>query len=296
MTQMPVSRRLVWLLLYVAVLGLANLPVLVALSNVASRNASASHVVLIPLVTAWLVYLRRHEIFRSVQWERGTGAAVILGGVIVTTLTRSGAASARPDVLTLQVLGLVLAAAGGFLFCFGRTSVRAAAFPLAFLAFTAPIPDLLLDPAVASLKAGSTSMVGVLLGLIGMPYHQVGYVFMLPGVTIEVADACSGIRSSIALVLAMLLTGHLVLDRWWQQAILVAAVLPVAILKNAIRIVALSWLAIYVDPAFLEGRLHTDGGVVFFLLALGLLLPVVRLLRASGGIARTRPSGHATAA
>jgi exosortase/archaeosortase family protein len=67
----------------------------------------------------------------------------------------------------------------------------------------------------------------------------------------------------------------------WRKVLLVLAVLPITVFKNGVRIVGLSWLATYLDPAFLDGRLHNDGGVLFFLLALGLLAPVLWLLRRS---------------
>jgi exosortase/archaeosortase family protein len=94
-----------------------------------------------------------------------------------------------------------------------------------------------------------------------------------------VADACSGIRSGIALILTALLAGHMFLRSPWKKALLVAAVLPIAVLKNGLRIVSLSLLAIHVDPGILAGRLHNDGGIAFFLLALTLLLPILGLLR-----------------
>jgi len=106
-------------------------------------------------------------------------------------------------------------------------------------------------------------------------------VFSLPMFAIEVADACSGIRSSIALLLTGLLAGHMFLRDSWAKACVVAAILPVTILKNGIRIVTLSMLAIHVDPEFLTGQLHHEGGVVFFVLGLVILAPVLAVLRKS---------------
>ena len=100
----------------------------------------------------------------------------------------------------------------------------------------------------------------------------------LPKFVIEIADECSGIRSSIALLLTSLMVGHMFLRTWWKKALLVAAIFPMAMLKNGIRIVSLSLLASYVDPGFLTGQLHHDGGIVFFLLSLALLAPLFLLL------------------
>jgi exosortase len=101
----------------------------------------------------------------------------------------------------------------------------------------------------------------------------------LPDITIEVARECSGIRSSIALALTCLAGSYLLLRKGWLRAALVLAVIPVAVVKNAIRIATLSLLAVHVDPGFLFGRLHHDGGFVFFGIGLGMLFCALRLFQ-----------------
>ena len=179
------------------------------------------------------------------------------------------------------VAGLVVSWVGGFLLFFGRDAARAALFPLLFLAFTIPIPEPVIDSATQVLKNGSTETVAGLFTLTGTPYHRDGFVFALPGFFIEVADECSGIRSSIALLLTGLLSGHVFLRDSWAKTCVIAAVLPITILKNGIRIVTLSLLAMHVDPGFLTGQLHHEGGIVFFLLGLLILAPILVLLRKS---------------
>ena len=142
-----------------------------------------------------------------------------------------------------------------------------------------PIPPLMIDRATSVLKVASTETVAGLFTLTGTPYTREGFVFSLPTFTIEVADQCSGIRSSIALLITSLIAGHVSLRRWWWKVLLVLAVLPIAVFKNGLRIVTLSLLAIHSDPSFLVGRLHHEGGVVFFLLGLAMLAPVLAGLR-----------------
>ena len=89
-----------------------------------------------------------------------------------------------------------------------------------------------------------------------------------PTVAIEIADECSGIRSSLALVMTVLLAGHMFLTSAWKKALLALAVIPLTIVKNGIRIVSLTLLAVHVNPSFLTGQLHHEGGIVFFVLAL----------------------------
>ena len=129
--------------------------------------------------------------------------------------------------------------------------------------------------------SGSAEVSYAVFELLGGPVYRTGFIFALPGLTIEVAKECSGIRSSLALLITSLLAGHLFLRSAWTKAVLTLATLPLLIVKNGIRIVTLSLLSIYVDPSFLTGSLHRDGGIVFFFLALVLLTPVLWLLQTS---------------
>src|SRR5207248_9751949 len=95
------------------------------------------------------------------------------------------------------------------------------------------------------------------------------------------ARQCSGIRSSIALLLTFLVAGHLALDSSWRKLVLLLAVLPVVLLKNGLRIVTVTMLAVYVDPAFLSGTLHERGGVLCYVLGVALLAGFLKILRRS---------------
>lgn len=89
----------------------------------------------------------------------------------------------------------------------------------------------------------------------------------------------SGIRSSLSLILLTLVIAHESLRGNVRRFVLLASTIPIAILKNGVQIVTLTLLAIYVDPSFLTGSLRHDGGIVFFLLGLVMLIPVIWLLR-----------------
>ena len=264
---------------FVACVSLANLPLLRDLIAHSSRNETASHVVLIPFVVIVLVWWDRQRIFAAPAFAAGVGIGVLLAGVALTAAVRfQWLPFEDGTALSASVFGLVVSWMGAFLAFFGTTAFRRALFPLLFLLFTAPIPEPALALAVAGLKNGSAHAVSTLFALSGTPYLREEFVFHLPSVSIEIADACSGIRSSIALLLTSLLIGHTYLDRGWKRLVLVLIVLPITLLKNGIRIVTLTLLAVHVDPSFLTGQLHHDGGVVFFALALGMLAPVVVLL------------------
>lgn len=182
-------------------------------------------------------------------------------------------------VLAGQVVSFLTFLISGFIAVFGRKSAKAAWFPLAFLGFSIPFPEPLLNRFIYLLQASSADVAETLFDWSGLPVIRDGFFFRLPRLSIEVAKECSGIRSSIALLILALLVAHFSFSRFWKKTVFVVAGLVMMVLKNGVRIATLTILANYVDPDFLYGRLHHEGGVVFFLLGLGLLLPVYWLLK-----------------
>jgi exosortase len=183
------------------------------------------------------------------------------------------------DALTLYILGLVLLCLAGFGFEFGRQTLRRGAFPFAFLLLFVPLPSFLLDPVISRLQHGSADIAAAIFNVSGTPALREGLVFHLSRTSIEVAPECSGIRSSMALLVLALLVAHFAFRPFWKKAVFVAAGLLMMIIKNGVRIATLTLLANYVNPQFLYGNLHRQGGVVFFLLGLALLMPVYWLLK-----------------
>jgi exosortase len=264
--------------LYSIGLVLADWKSLFALYELSRSDQTASHLTLIPVVTLVLMYQNRRSIFSSARFAFGPGCGLIAVGAVLRFAAGFYSVATPADSLAPSIFSIVVLWIGGFLLIYGPTAFQAAKFPLLFLAFVIPIPVLLIDTATQLLKVSSAEAVAALFTLTGTPYYREGFVFSLPSVAIEVADECSGIRSSIALLLTSVMAGHLYLTDTWRKALFVAVVLPISILKNAIRIVTLSLLAIHVDPEFLTGQLHHEGGIVFFVLALALLAPILVVL------------------
>jgi exosortase len=118
--------------------------------------------------------------------------------------------------------------------------------------------------------------------LTGTPAYRISdVVFALPGLTIEVAEACSGIRSTLGIFIVTTLAAYLSLRSRWKRTVLVLLVIPISLLKNAVRIVTLSLLAIHLDMGFITGNLHHEGGIFFMMFGLCLMYPVLILLMRS---------------
>jgi len=238
-----------------------------------------THVVLIPLVSAYLIFTRRKEIFEDVGYAFAPGGAVAGLGVLLLAAAVLASEWGRNDYYALVACSTVLVVIGAFIALFGLRAFQAARFALLFLAFMVPLPTAVEQWIIRVLQLGSAEFVAFLFQFTGMPILRDACVFHLPGISIEVAPQCSGIRSSLALVITCVLAGHMFLKTTWKKAVLVLAVLPITMLKNGIRIVTLSVLAVYVDRGFLESSLHRDGGIVFFILALCLMAPILFVLR-----------------
>ena len=247
-------------------------------------NTAASQIVLIPFISATLIYWDRKNIFRCVRHSLVPGAtAIVFGFALLIGGSTLGARLAEDDHLALVASSLIILWLGGFLFFYGTDAFGRALFPLLFLAFCVPIPTMVLYRTISALQHASAQTAFVLLKLTGTPVYREGSVLAMPGLTIEVAPECSGIRSSIGVFILTLLAGHFLLRSWWRRAVLVIAAMPIVILKNAIRIGTLSLLTIHVDRRIIESRLHHDGGFVFFFLGLLLLYPILMMLVKSEG-------------
>lgn len=246
-----------------------------------SRSEFYSHIVLIPLITGYLVYTRRRELLGNPSPAYGMGLAGVFGGIALYLLGMSLAAGLREnDLVALWVFSAVVFWTGGFILLYGWEALRKNYFPFLFLLFMVPIPEAILEKIIYALQVASTEVSDVLFALSGVPYSREGFVFHLPGISVEVAEVCSGIRSSLALFITSILAGHFFLDKFWKKAVLAVFVFPVTVFKNGIRIITLSLLGAYVDPKFLTGSfLHQSGGFIFFIPALALLGVALLLLR-----------------
>jgi exosortase len=228
-----------------------------------------------PLFVMFLMYWERNRIFAGAAWNVRVGAPLLAVAVPAYLFLRFYGSGG--PILTISVAILVSLAA--FILCFGLRSFRAACFPLGCLLLMIPVPDSAMDKITAGLQHGSAAVSFQMLRLAGIPVFAEGMRMSLKGLEIEVAPECSGIRSCLALALLGLLAGRVCLRSGWNCLALVVATIPIAILKNALRISVLSSLAAYVNPAFLYGRLHQYGGLVFTPLGVVLFVALLAALQ-----------------
>jgi exosortase len=239
-----------------------------------------AHMILVPFVSAYFIFLRRKQIGSQADYSFKAGIILSLIGILLFWVEeKNGLGLSRSSHLSLTVLSALIFWIGGFVLIYGIKAFKIAAFPLLFLLFMVPIPVRALETAVYLLTCGSTEAAYGFFKLVGVPILREGFVFHLPALTIEVAEQCSGINSSIALFVSSIVAAQLFLRTGWKKVVLVLSIFPITILKNGMRIVTLSLLGAYVDPRILSGDLHRKGGIPFFIVAIAMLAPILWYLR-----------------
>jgi exosortase len=278
----PTSRRLqhaaflTWCL-FCAALFRAPLRQLLALSLNDSRY---SHLLLIPFLSAALIFWRRRTIFRASASQPALGVPLAILTAACGPLLAPRLLAASADYgLTLAALAVLFACGSGFLLCYGMPALRSARFPLLMLLLMAPVPPPAMARLITLLQTGSSEVTYALFRLIGMPIFRDGTRFELTGVNIEIAGECSSIHSGWALFIMALLVGHVVLRSFPAKAALCLLTLPIAVFTNGIRIVTICYLATHVDMRILDSDLHRRGGILFSLISLAILLLAVYALR-----------------
>jgi exosortase len=272
-------RNLLALLLFFATVAWFWQP-LVTLFSLTQQQEHYSHIVLIPGLSLYVLFLDRKAILASREWSPWLGSLVI--GMGALGYWRADPATFAADQLSMMILALVVMCWGIFVSGFGITLSRKVSFGLLVLLFMVPLPSFLLDAVIGFLQRCSAEATAVLFSVLGVPVFRQGFLFSLSNFTIHVAEECSGIRSFLSLFITSLVAGHFFLRSVWSKTGLVAVVVPLAIVKNAFRIVGLSLLANYVDPTFITDSVwHRRGGIPLFLLSLVVLFSLVWLLRRS---------------
>ena len=234
-----------------------------------------SYVLLIPFVTAYLVYIRWKHLPRELSSAWGFALLLAAAGTGALLASLHFTKLGQNDYMTLIALSFVcFVIAGTFLFL-GSKWAYSAMFPLFFLAFMIPLPEAAVDFLENASKEASAEVANWLFLISGTPFLRNGTVFQLPGIVVEVAKECSGIRSSLVLFITSLLASDLFLRSPWRRALLVAAIIPLGLLRNGVRILTISLLCVHIGPQMINSVIHRRGGPFFFAAS---LVPLFLLL------------------
>jgi exosortase C (VPDSG-CTERM-specific) len=253
------------------------------LARFALHSELYSHIVLIPFISLYVARLKRTELaLDSAPKPAWAVIPLALGCALLTGYWLGRHSGWKPhieDALACTTASFLAFFIGASFLCLGLRTVRSLAFPLAFLIFMVPFPRFLLGWIETVLQHGSAEAAYAFFIVSGMPVLRTGTAFQLPGISMEVAPQCSGIHSSLVLFITSLVGGYLLLRKHWSRGVFALAVLPLAILRNGFRIFVLGQLCVRVSPAWIDSKLHHNGGPIFFALSLIPFFLLLLLLR-----------------
>jgi len=272
--------------IYLAILcGAFALP-LREFTTFAAHSDVHSYVLLIPFVTAYLVYIRWKQLSRELSsaWVYALVSAAVGTGALLTS--QNFVELGQNDYMTLIALSFVCFVIAGIFLFLGSKWARSAMFPLFFLAFMIPLPEAAVDFFENASKEASAEVANWLFLISGTPFLRNGTMFQLPGIAVEVAKECSGIRSSLVLLITSLLAANMFLRTTWRRALLVGVVIPLGLLRNGFRILVISLLCVHIGPEMIHSVIHRRGGPVFFVASLIPLFVVLWWMRRGEGAAQ----------
>jgi len=254
-----------WLL--TAVVAALYSPVLWRLVKQWYDDPDYSHGFLVPLLSAYLIWQRRDKLAEVARKPSNWGLLVVVGSLGLLFLGSLGAE------LFLTRISIIVTICGLIVYFSGWALLRAMSFPLAFLLFAIPIPAIIYNEIVFPLQfIASKFATSVLETLNLFPIMREGNVLIMPGMRLEVVEACSGIRSLMSLLALAAGYGYLAeksnVVRWFM----VVAMVPLAIISNGTRVVITALMTNYIGPQAAEGFMHEFSGWVIFVVATVLFL------------------------
>jgi len=236
------------------------------------NDGNYSHGFLIVPVAAYLVWERRKKLTATLIQPSVLGLVLLVGSL--ATLI-AGLLGAELFLSRVSMIGVI---AGVVLFTTGWRYLRVLTFPLAFLLLMIPIPAIIFNEIAFPLQLLASRCAEWTLSTAHIPVLREGNIIVLANTTLEVAEACSGIRSLISLVTLAIIYGYFTDDRIWARVMLTLAAIPVAVAANAARVAGTGVAAHYYGPEAAEGFFHTFSGWMLFVVAFVMLFGIQKLL------------------
>jgi exosortase len=234
------------------------------------------HGFFVPLFSCFALWRERERWPKTENKPSNFGFVVMLGAVGLLLLGSLGAE------LFISRSSLLVLIAGMILFLAGWKALRAVSFPLSYLIWMIPIPVIIYNQITFPLQLVASRLATAWLEFVNVPVLRDGNVLVLSNYSLEVVEACSGIRSLMTLMALAVAYGYLLEPRRWVRYVLALLMIPIAIVTNAIRIVGAGLLAHRYGSAAAEGFLHEFSGWVIFMSALGLMVLCHWILRRIG--------------
>jgi len=245
------------------------------LSSLARQWASDdnySHGFFVVPLALYFIWERRSQLKAAPLAPSAAGVLIL---VLSLGVLIAGLLGAELFLTRISLIGVL---SGTVLYVWGRHHFRILVFPLAFLILMVPLPTIIFNQIAFPLQLLASRAGEMVIGLAGIPVVREGNVLQLPSQTLEVAEACSGIRSLVSLIMLAIVLGHFTEPRISRRVLLAIAAVPIAIVANAARVAGTGLISEWVSPAAADGFLHTFSGWLLFVVAFIGLVAVQRSL------------------
>jgi len=271
------NTRKAWLAGAVVAAGFALVywPVIVKLVADWYNDDNYSHGFLIVPIAAYLAWERRARFWSTAEKPAAFGLVVVIGSLAVLF---AGILGSELFLTRISIVGTLV---GALLFLFGWQRIRVLTFPLAFLLLMIPLPAIIFNQIAFPLQLLASQFGESAMGIANVPVLREGNVLILANTTLEVAEACSGIRSLVSLLTLAIMLGYFSDPRGWVRTVIALSSIPVAVVTNGFRVAGTGIAAHRFGAAAAEGFFHEFSGwmvfVAAFILMLGLQRAVTRL-------------------
>jgi exosortase len=274
------AKHQLWFAVLVGISLLVGWRALAGTFALASSDVQYTYLFLIIPVSAALIFMEWRSLGRVVTLSVHGGSVLLAIAVLTSCLALVKSAGFSSDLrLSIRMLALALWWIGTFVLCFGPRAARSVLFPLCFVFGLVPLPQNAVDAIVTMLQYGSAWAAYVLFSICGVPVVRDGLLLTIPGLTLQIAEACSSIRSSSMLLVTAMVLAQLLLRSPWRKALVIVLAVPLSVAKNGLRIFTIAILGTRVDPGYLTGKLHHEGGSIFFAVVLLMVFALLWFLR-----------------
>ena len=253
-------------------------------------DGNYSHGWLIVPLAGYFVWERRHKLTATPVGSSWFGLVVLAGSILVLLAGLYG------SELFLTRISLVGTVAGIVLYLFGWAHLRILAFPIGFLLLMIPLPAIVFNKIAFPLQLFASQVGENAISAANIPVLREGNVLVLANTQLEVAEACSGIRSLVSLITLGIVYGYFSDSRFWVRTLIVASTIPIAILANGARVAGTGIAAHYFGPAAAEGFFHEFSGWALFVVAFVMMLIVQKIILRFAPAARVVPVQQPAAA
>ena len=233
-----------------------------------------SHGLILPFVSVYAVWRSRHDLSKIPAEPKVVSGLLLLA--IALLMLFAGIVGAE---LYITRISMLLSLASLVIYFFGYLRLRLLLFPIGLMILAIPVPNILFNQVAFPMQLMASDYAAMVIRSFGIPALREGNIIELASMKLQVVEACSGIRSLMALTSVCVVYGYFVEPSWWRRIVLIAAVFPIAVFTNSLRVALTGLIANYRGPAYAEGFMHSFSGWLLFAMAVVMLIILHRLLK-----------------